>query len=187
MIGEAGADLLQIVDVCFALVVTVGPVEMVEVSVLKVQGGFHENPVTNVDALSLVLGGGQEKLSKGHVARVQVHGAKPRRSRTLGDIKFQVVGPELDIHDGFPLHQGLVAEKGPHRSVADFFFVVVGESKGEGGEVQVLFAELFAEGGPHSLDGGNVFCEDSHDNLDFGRCPGCAHGDPNIIFLHIAL
>ena len=187
MVGEAGADLLQVGDVLFALVVTVSPVEMVEVSVLKVQGWFHENPATNVDALPLVLGGGQKELPKGHVARVQVHGTESRRSRTLGDFKFQVVGPELDIHDGFPLRQGLVAEKGPHRSVADFFFVVVGEGKGEGGEVQVLFAELFAEGFPHGLDGGNVFCEDSHDNLDFGRCPGCAHGAPNIIFLHILL
>ena len=160
---------------------------MVEVSVLKVQGGFHENPAANVDALPLILGGGQEKLPKGHVARVQVHGAESWRSRTLGDFKFQVVGPELDIHDGFTLHQGLVAEKGPHGGVADFFFVVVGEGEWEGFQVQVLFAKTLAEGAADGLYRGGVLCQDPNDDFDFGRFFYSAHGDPNIIFLHIPL
>ena len=187
MVGEAGADLVQVGDVLFALVVTVGPVEMVEMTVLKVKGGLHENPAANVNPLPLVLGGGQEELTQGHVARVQVHGAESRRSRAFSNFKFQVVGPEFDIYDFGAVHQGLVTEEGPHRGVADFFFVVVGKGKGEGIQVQVLFAKTLAEGAADGLYRGGVLCQDPNDDFDFGRFFYSAHGDPNINFLHIPL
>ena len=160
---------------------------MVEVPVLKVKGGLHENSASNVNPLPLVLGGGQEELTQGHVARVQVHGAESRRSRTFCNFKFQVVGPEFDVHDFGAIHQGLVAEEGPHGGVTDFFFVVVGEGKREGFQVQVLFAKTLAEGAADGLYRSGVLCQDSNDNFDFGRFFYSAHGDPNIIFLHIPL
>ena len=148
---------------------------MVEMTVLKVQGRLHENPATDINPLALVLGGGQEELPQGHVARVQVHRAESRRSRAFCNFKFQVVGPEFDVHDFGTIYQGLVAEEGPHRGVADFFFVVVGEGKREGFQVQVLFAKTFAEGAADGLYRGGVLCQDPNDNFDFGRFFYSAH------------
>ena len=148
---------------------------MVKVPVLKVQGRLHENPAADIDSLPLVLGGGQEELPESHVARVQVHGAESRRSRAFCNFKFQVVGPELDIHDFGTIHQGLVAEEGPQGGVADFFFVVVGEGEWEGFQVQVLFAKTLAEGAADGLYRGGVLCQDPNDDFDFGRFFYSAH------------
>ena len=90
LVGEAGADLFQVGDILFALVVAVGPVEGVEMPVLKIERGFYENAALHVYALALVLGGGQEELPERHVAGVQVDGAKPGRAVLLGDFEFDV-------------------------------------------------------------------------------------------------
>ena len=131
LIGEACADLFQVSDVFFALVVAVSPVEGMKMPVLKIQRGFYENASLHVHALALVLSGGQEELPEGHVARVQIYGAQSRRSILLGDFQFHIVAPELDVDDGLAVYQRFVAEKGPHRCAADFFDVVVGKGEGE--------------------------------------------------------
>ena len=131
LVGEAGAHLFQVLDVLFALVIAVGPVEGVEMPVLKIQRGFYENATLHVYALALVLGGRQEKLSEGHVARIQIHGAKTGRAVLLGNFEFNVVAPELDVDNGFAVDQSLVAEKGTHGGVPDFVDVVVREGERE--------------------------------------------------------
>ena len=57
LLCEALADLFQILDVLFALVIAVGPVEGVEMSVLKVERGFYVDAPLHVHALPLVFGG----------------------------------------------------------------------------------------------------------------------------------
>ena len=146
-----------------------------EVPVLEVQRGLHENSALHVHALALVLGGGEEKLPERHVARVEVHRPQPRSVVLFGDFEFDIVCPELDVYDGFAFHQVLVAEERADGGAADFVNVVVGEREGEGVEVQVLGAELFAQSRPYRFDRLRIFCEDAHDNLDLGRCPEFAH------------
>jgi len=171
LVGEAGAHLFQVLDVLFALVVAVGPVEGMKVPVLKVQRGFHENASLHVDALALVLGGRQEELSERHVAWIQVHGAKTGCAVLLCDFKFDVVAPQLDVHDGFAFHQRLVAEKGTHGGVPDFFFIVIGEGKRERRERKLLFAKAIPERFSYGLNRLGILREDPYDYLDLGWCP----------------
>ena len=171
LVGESGPDLFQVLDVLFALVVAVGPVEGVKVPVLKVQRGFYENASLHVNALALILGGGQKELSEGHVAGVQIHGAKPGRAVLMGDFKFDVVGPQLDVDNGFAVYQILIAEKGTHGGVPDFVDVVVGKGKRERRERKLLFAKAVSERVAHGLYRLGIFSENPYDYLDFGWCP----------------
>ena len=139
--------------------------------VLKVQRGFYENAALHVHALALVLGGCQEKLSEGHVARVQIHGAKPGRAVLLGNFEFDVVAPELDVDNGFAVDQSLVAEKGTHGGVPDFVDVVVREGERERRERKLLFAKAVAERVAHGFYRLGIFSENPYDYLDFGWCP----------------
>ena len=125
--------MFQILDVLFALVIAVGPVEGVEMPVLEVQRGLHENSALHVHALALVLGGGEEKLPERHVARVEVHRPQPRSAVLFGDFELDIVCPELDVYDGFAFHQVLVAEERSDGGAADFIDIVVGEREGEWG------------------------------------------------------
>lgn len=171
LVGESGPDLFQVLDVLFALVVAVGPVEGVEMPVLKVQRGFYENAALHVHALALILGGGQKELSEGHVAGVQIHGAKPGRAVLLGNFQFDVVAPELDVDNGFAVYQILVAEKGTHGGVPDFVDVVVGKGKRERRERKLLFAKAVSERVAHGLYRLGIFSENPYDYFDFGWCP----------------
>ena len=176
LVGEAGTNLFQVLDVLFALVVAVGPVEGVKVPVLKIERGFYENASLHVHSLALVLGGRQEELPERHVAGVQVHGAETGRAVLMGDFKFDVVGPQLDVDDGFSFHQRLVAEKGTHGGVPDFFFIVIGEGKRERRERKLLFAEAVPERFAHSLDRLGILRENPYDYFDLGWCPKFTHG-----------
>ena len=141
----------------------------------EVKRRLHEDPALHVDALALVLGGGEEELPERHVARVEVDRAQSRSAVLLGDLELHVVCPKFDVDDGLAVHQVFVAEERADRRCADFVYVVVGEREGEGVEIQVLGAELFAQSRPYRFDRLRIFCEDAHDNLDLGRCPEFAH------------
>ena len=125
--------------------------------------------------MALVFGRCQKELPKRHVAWIEIHGAQPRRAVFFGYFKFNVVCPKLDIDNRFAVNEILVAEKSTHWGHADFFFVVVGEREGEGGQVQVFFAEFCLENTADGFHGFGVFREDTNDDFHFGRSSNFTH------------
>ena len=176
LVGEALAHVFEVLDVILALVVAVRPIEGMEMPILEVERRFYENPALHVDALALVLGRCQKELPECHVARIEIHGAQPRRAVFLGDFKFNVVCPKLDIDNRFAVYELLVAEERTHRRYANFFFVVIGEREWEWFQVQVFFAETGFENTANRIHGFGIFRENAHDNFHFGRSSNFTHG-----------
>ena len=176
LVGEAGADLLQILDVLFALVIAVCPIKSVEMPVLKVEGGFHENSTLHIDALALVLGCCQEKLPESHVARIEIYRSKSRCPVFLGYFKLDGIGPKFDIDNRFAFDKLLVAKECTDGRIADFFFVIIGKGEGERFQVQVFFSKTLFEHASHCIYRIGVLCENAYDNFNLGWSSYFTHG-----------
>ncbi len=175
LIREAFADFFEVLDVVLALVVAVCPVKCVEMPVLEVKCRFYENASLHINALALILGRCQKKLSKRHVARIEIHGAQSRCAVFFGNFEFNVVCPKLDIDNRFSFDELLVAEKSTHGSVANFFFVVIREREREWFQVQVFFAEFRLQDSADGFHGFGIFRENAHDDFHFGRSSNFTH------------
>ena len=163
-------------DVFFALVIAVSPVESVEMPVLKVEGGLHENSTLHIDALALVFGCCQEELPESHVARIKIYRSKSRRSVFLGYFKLDVIGPKFDIDNRFAFDKPLVAKECTEGRFADLFFVIIGKGERERFQVQVFFSKTFFEHVSHRIYRIGVFCENAYDNFNLGWSSYFTHG-----------
>ena len=170
-----GAGLLQEGEDGRLAVVGVGPRPRLEAAGLIAERNLGENAVAQVNAVGLVLGGGQQELAQREIPRIDVHRPRLGIRPGLHQLAFQGVGVPLDFGQPIRCYQvaegeKLLAQVGPHRGG-----VVVGLVEGEGRTFAFDRAIRFFQARPRQGEGVGVAAEDGRDE---------EHGDGGTRFGH---
>lgn len=163
-----GADGVEDGDVGWTGVVGIGPGPGAEGSPLIAQRHLGVDAIPQVDAVGMVLGGGQHQAGEGHIAWIHVH-----PTASLGGISpLQLVGLMLDVGKQGGVHQLLEGHDHPHQWRAELGGVVVGVGEGEQFTAIVEGAKRLGEQGRGSSEPILVWAKDAghqfHRWGDFG-------------------